>query len=232
MCGRYTAAADLREVVIALGVDEVIEAIDQPQFNIAPTQLINVVRQVGMSRQLDLFSWGLQPNWTKSSITPSNLINARIESVTLKPSFREAAKHRRCLIPASGWYEWQSTIKSAGKKQPYYFYSAEQPVLAFAGIYETDETGVKSAAIITQPANPVVGEVHDRMPLIISESFFDAWLDPELTNSAVAVATARSAVTPILLGHPVTTEVNSARAQGAHLMVPTEPEPTQPELFD
>lgn len=232
MCGRYTAVADLREVVTTLGIDEVIEAINQPQYNIAPTQPIAAVTQVGNSRQLDVFSWGLQPNWTKSSIAPSNLINARIESVTVKPSFREAAKHRRCLIPASGWYEWQSTIKSAGKKQPYYFYSVEQPVLAFAGIYETDETGVKSAAIITQPANPIVGLVHDRMPLILSEAFFDAWLDPELTNSEIAVAEARTAAPPNLLGHPVTTEVNLARAQGAHLILPTEPEPTQPALFD
>lgn len=232
MCGRYTAVADLREVVTALGVDEVVAAISEPQFNIAPTQSISVVRQSGAVRNLDLFIWGLQPNWFKANALPSSLINARVESVTVKPSFREAAKYRRCLIPASGWYEWQSTVKSAGKKQPYYFFSNDQPVLAFAGIFEINQDGAKSVAIITQPANEVIGQVHDRMPLILSQSFFEAWLDPDLTDSEIAVAAVRGAKPPNLLGHAVTTEVNSARAQGRHLILPADPEPTQPALFE
>lgn len=232
MCGRYTAVADLREVVTTLGVEQVLAAAEAPQYNIAPTQQIAVVRQVESVRQLDLFSWGLKLNWANSSLTPSNLINARVESVTQKPSFREAAKFRRCLIPASGWYEWQSTVLTAGKKQPYYFYSNELPVLAFAGIYEITESGEFSAAIITQDANEIVGPIHDRMPLILSSEFFADWLDPSLTNSSEIVAIARTAAPPALRGHAVTTEVNSARAQGPHLIAPTDPEPTQPALFD
>jgi len=232
MCGRYTAVADLREVVTTLGVEQVLAAAEAPQYNIAPTQPISVVRQFESVRQLDLFSWGLKLNWTNSSLTPSTLINARVESVTQKPSFREAAKFRRCLIPASGWYEWQSTVLTAGKKQPYYFYSNESPLLAFAGIYEITESGEFSAAIITQDANEIVGSIHDRMPLILSSQYFADWLDPSLTDSSEIVATVRTATPPSLQCHAVTTEVNSARAQGAHLISPADPEPTQPALFD
>ncbi len=231
MCGRYTQAADLREIVTNLGVQQVISSLLEPRYNIAPTQPIVAVSQIGQHRQLDLFSWGLQLTWNNFAPTPSNLINARIETVTQKPSFREAAKYRRCLIPASGWYEWQSTVLSAGKKQPYYFSAPSQPVLAFAGIYEIGESNQKSAAIITQPANHVVAAVHDRMPLILTPEFFDAWLDPSQTDSQLAVAVAATAKSPSLSSHPVSAAVNAASAQGPQLIEPAPPEPTQPALF-
>lgn len=232
MCGRFTAVADLREVVTTLGVDEVLAAMEAPRYNIAPTQPIVAVRQHKNSRELDLFSWGLKLSWANQQQAPSNLINARVESVTEKPSFREAVRYRRCLIPASGWFEWQSTVQTAGKKQPYYFFSDQAPVLAFAGIYEVSEVGELSAAIITQDANEVVGQIHDRMPLILSSDYFSDWLDPELTNSEEIVGDARTATPPQLRSHPVSTEVNSARTQGPQLIMPAQPEPTQPGLFD
>lgn len=232
MCGRYTAVADLREVVTTLGVDEVLAAMETPRYNIAPTQPIAAVRQRKNSRELDLFSWGLKLSWANQQQTPSNLINARVESVTEKPSFREAIRYRRCLIPASGWYEWQSTVQTAGKKQPYYFFSDQTPVLAFAGIYEESDSGELSAAIITQDANELVGQIHDRMPLILSSNYFADWLDPELTNSEEIAGYARTAKPPQLRTHSVSTEVNSARSQGPQLILPAQPEPTQPGLFD
>jgi putative SOS response-associated peptidase YedK len=230
MCGRYTAVADLREVVTTLGVDEVIAALDEPRFNIAPTQQVSAVIQNDNHRQLDLFSWGLQLPWTK--LAPSNLINARIESVTEKPSFREAIRYRRCLIPASGWYEWQSTMQSAGRKQPFYFYSKTTPVLAFAGIYELAEDNSKSLAIITQSADEVVSPIHDRMPFILSNRDFSTWLDPNLTDGEFVLKKLGNVKPPALLGHAVSTEVNSARSQGAHLIAPSKPQPAQPTLFD
>lgn len=232
MCGRYTEVSDLKEVVTALGVDEVIASLTEPRYNIAPTQPIAAVSAVGNARQLDLFSWGLQPNWGAATPAPSSLINARVESITEKPSFRDAVKYRRCLIPASGWYEWQSTIQSAGRKQPYYFYSEQQPILAFAGIYEVAADKTKTAAIITQPANEVVAKVHSRMPLILSSDFFAAWLDPTQTNSELAIEIARVALAPQLVSHAVSPAVNSARAQGSELILPAKPEPTQPALFE
>jgi putative SOS response-associated peptidase YedK len=232
MCGRYTEVSDLKEVVTALGVDEVIASLTEPRYNIAPTQLIVAVSARDKVRELDLFNWGLQPNWGGTTPPPSSLINARVESITEKPSFREAVKYRRCLIPASGWYEWQSTIQTAGRKQPYYFFSEQQPILAFAGIYEVAADNTKTAAIITQPANEVVAKVHSRMPLILSLDFFAAWLDPTQTNSKLAVEIARVALTPQLVSHPVSPAVNSARAQGSELILPSKPEPTQPALFE
>lgn len=229
MCGRYTAVADLREVVSVMGVDEVIASIDEPKYNIAPTQEVTAVIESDGIRKLDLFTWGLVLPWSK--LAPSNLINARVESVTQKPSFREAIRYRRCLIPASGWYEWQSTVLSARKKQPYYFYAKSNEVLAFAGIYEIDERSEKSFAIITQPANEVISPVHDRMPLILHSSIFSDWLDARQDDGELAVSLARSSKLPDLLGHTVSTEVNSARAQGSQLILPSTPEPTQPELF-
>lgn len=232
MCGRYTQAADLKEVVTNLEVQQVIASLLEPRYNIAPTQQIMAVSQHGKQRQLDLFSWGLKLTWNNFAPTPSSLINARIESVTQKPSFREAAKYRRCLIPASGWYEWQSTVLSAGRKQPYYFSAPNQPVLAFAGIYEIGAANQKSAAIITQPANQIVAVVHDRMPLILTAEFFDAWLDPNQTDSQLAIAAAAAAKPPSLNSHPVSAAVNSARSQGPALIEPAQPEPTQPALFE
>ncbi|MBM3691117.1 MAG: SOS response-associated peptidase [Actinobacteria bacterium] len=230
MCGRYTAIADLREVVTAMGVDEVIASIGEPRYNIAPTQEVSAVIESAGVRQLDLFTWGLVLPWSK--LAPSNLINARVESVTQKPSFREAIRYRRCLIPATGWYEWQSTVLSARKKQPFYFHSNSSNILAFAGIYVINEKAEKSFAIITQPANEVVIAIHDRMPLILDSSGFSDWLDPDQKDGDLAVVQARATKLPQLVGYAVSTEVNSARAQGTQLILPSTPEPTQPELFN
>jgi putative SOS response-associated peptidase YedK len=104
-------------------------------------------------------------------------------------------------------------------------------VLAFAGIYEIGETNQKSAAIITQPATQVVAAVHDRMPLILTPEFFDAWLDPSQTDRQLAVAVAATAKSPSLSSHPVSAAVNAASAQGPQLIEPSPPEPTQPALF-
>jgi putative SOS response-associated peptidase YedK len=152
----------------------------EPRFNIAPAQMIDVVFEPESERILSQLKWGLVPSWAKDAQTSKGLINARAETLAEKPSFREAFKSRRCIIPASGFYEWQK--RTTGAKQPFYFYLKEKDVFGFAGLWESwiDRTTgeeLETATIITTEANDVLKSVHDRMPVILRKDSYDEWLD-------------------------------------------------------
>jgi putative SOS response-associated peptidase YedK len=156
------------------------------RYNIAPTQLIDAVLETDSERVLSELKWGLIPSWAKEESIGSKLINARAETLTEKPSFKNAFRSRRCIIPASGFYEWAK--KGASAKQPYYFYLKEKDVFGFAGLWEewTDRlTGeiVESCTIITTAANEVLEPVHDRMPVILKPESYDLWLDEKERNT-------------------------------------------------
>ncbi len=134
MCGRFTNNAKPEQIKTEFKVGNKNPNLYQPRFNIAPTQLIDVVFEPASERILSQLKWGLVPNWSKDAPTSKGLINARAETLTEKPSFREAFKSRRCIIPASGFYEWQK--KGMGAKQPFYFYLKQKEVFGFAGLWE------------------------------------------------------------------------------------------------
>lgn len=188
MCGRFAVTASPEEVEEFLGLQEVEDF--PPRFNIAPTQPILIVagdvpRAPGDNRsprRALLARWGLLPSWVKDPATFPLLINARSDTVAEKNSFKAALRHRRVLIPASGFYEWHRPAKELRQKStPYWIRPAGGGLVAFAGLMETymspDGAEMDTAAIITCDANAAIAPIHDRMPVVIDPQDFEAWLD-------------------------------------------------------
>ena len=177
MCGRYTLASPTERLAEEFGVDaSSIEL--APNYNVAPTQKVAAVLEDGGQRRLEVLRWGLIPPWADDPGIGSRMINARSETAPGKPSFRRAFRERRCLIPADGFYEWQRTN---GAKQPYYIHMEDGRPFAFAGLWESWSKGegeIRTCTILTTGANALVGEVHDRMPVILAHDAYDVWLDP------------------------------------------------------
>lgn len=231
MCGRFVSARKRLELLeeFAAERDRVAEDRD-PDYNVAPTKRINTVLQHKEERELRLVRWGLVPPWAKDTSGGARMINARAETVAVKPAFRSAFKRRRCLIPADGYYEWQAAGKA---KQPYYIYRTDGGILAFAGIYEVwrDESlpaedsraWYWSAAIITTDATDDIGRIHDRTPMVIAPESWADWLDPANNDKELLLATmlpATSSGAGGLTSHPVSMAVNSVRNNGPDLVEP------------
>lgn len=189
MCGRFVSKAKLPAVESEFAVTLVSGAddtISEARYNIAPTQMIAAVIDNDADRELTEFKWGLVPYWAKDDSMSARMINARSETLIEKPSFRQAFKKRRCIIPAGGFYEWAQT---GGKgKQPYYFYLKDTDVFGFAGLWETwtdQGTGetLETCTIITTTANAVLKPVHDRMPVILPKSDYNLWLDQSVKDT-------------------------------------------------
>lgn len=202
MCGRFTQTQSATELAAVFDLDETPEW--QPRYNIAPTQSIPAIVEPHHFKQL---RWGLIPAWAKDSSIGSKLINARAETVSEKPSFRDAFKRRRCLIVADGYYEWK---KQSGKKQPFYFQLKNHQPFAFAGLWERwtspDGEPIETCTIITTEANELAATVHDRMPVILNEEHYDRWLDPTFKEAQSLLHPYSSAV---MQTYPVPLVVNS-----------------------
>jgi putative SOS response-associated peptidase YedK len=257
MCGRYAsikAPADLAEEFHAVDATEGVE----PDYNVAPTK--NVVAVVQRhprdaegtpdpdttERSLRVVRWGLVPSWAKDVKGGARMINARSESAAEKPAFRRALAARRCLLPADGWYEWQ---RGEDHKQPYYTHHRDGSSLALAGLWEywkpKDDPegrypdGLVTAAVLTTSAVGVLTQVHDRMPLVLPPSAWDAWLDPDTDAAADTVASLLAPPSPDLVAtleiRPVSAQVNSVRNNGPELLDPLPPgdvpEPLQLDLL-
>jgi len=216
MCGRFvlTTPADAIAAEFAAMTGGLVL---RPRYNIAPMQDVVVVRAVDGRRTLCVLRWGLIPFWAKDPAIASRLINARSESAAEKPSFREAMKKRRCIVPASGFYEWR---KEGKRNQPWYFRpSRPTALLAMAGLWERwrDPEGeiTETCCLLTTDANPVLAPVHDRMPVLLDRQGVERWLDPaegdpeKLSDLLVPAPEAQ------LEGHPVSTAVNSVRNDDA-----------------
>tara|TARA_B100000686_G_C16795546_1_gene982035 strand:+ start:3198 stop:3866 length:669 start_codon:yes stop_codon:yes gene_type:complete len=180
MCGRYTLTATTDRIVKYF--DSTIIQNLVPRFNVAPSQLAPVVRQLDKERKLDLFRWGIIPSWSKKGAAASGLINARAETVCEKSSFQESYTSRRCLVPADGFYEWR---KEGSKKQPFRIGFHNGELFAFAGLYQLpvsykdsqNRSGlVGNFAIITTAANKKIAPLHHRMPVIVKPTDFERWL--------------------------------------------------------
>jgi putative SOS response-associated peptidase YedK len=186
MCGRYTLIASPEALRALFGYEE--RPNFPPRYNIAPTQPIAIVRMVEGKRRFALVRWGFLPSWAANSKTFSLLINARGETVRDKPAYQAAMKRRRCLIPADGFYEWQG---KDGGKRPFYVRARSGAPLAFAGLWETwtgpNGEEVDTAVIITTRANKMLGDIHERMPVIVPPEAFDLWLNAADVDSAAAL---------------------------------------------
>ena len=239
MCGRFVSARKRLELLEQFAVERDSVAEDrQPDYNVAPTKRIYAVLDHKEDRELRLVRWGLVPSWAKDTSGGARMINARAETVASKPAFRSAFAKRRCLIPADGYYEWQTVGKA---KQPYYIYRTDGGVLAFAGIYELwrdasapaedEDAWYWSAAIITTDATDDIGKIHDRTPMVIAPESWTDWLDPANNEKELLLATmlpATSSAAGGLTTYPVSTAVNSVRNNGPDLV---EPLAERPPLF-
>ncbi|HEX4331635.1 MAG TPA: SOS response-associated peptidase [Usitatibacter sp.] len=196
MCSRYFLDADGNVIAYTFAVPE--NTLMRRRYNIAPTQEAPVVRVAGDgARELALLRWGLVPSWAKELAAGTKMINARAEGVEAKPAFRAAARSRRCLVPATGFYEWKAL---PGRKQPYAI-TTERPLFAFAGLWESwmpREGGkpIETFTIITTEANPAIASVHDRMPVILPRDAEDAWLAGD-AKDAMALLTPYAADTKL-----------------------------------
>lgn len=181
MCGRYTLRVNTETLAEKFGVDGALPDLP-PSYNIAPGREVAAVVSggEGEERRLEMMRWGLIPSWAEDPGIGYRMINARSETAPSKPSFRQAFKKRRCLIPADGFYEWK---KENGGKQPYHFRLGDGEPFVFAGLWETwknpDGGSIVSCTILTTEANGVVGEVHPRMPVILPSEDHEIWLAPD-----------------------------------------------------
>lgn len=186
MCGRFSNDVKPSQIEKEFKVGKVNPKLFTPRYNIAPSQTIAAVLESDGKRIVEGLRWGLIPNWAKDDSIGNKLINARAETLAEKPSFRDAFKNKRCIIPASGFYEWQKASK--GAKQPFYFYLKDKEVFGFAGLYEEwldRETGeqIETCTIITTEANKVLEPIHERMPVILKPKDYDQWLDAKAKDT-------------------------------------------------
>jgi putative SOS response-associated peptidase YedK len=179
MCGRFTQRCTWRELVDLYRLTQPARNLE-PRYNIAPTTTVDVLRVRDGTRELVPMRWGFVPGWWKKSIKETAAtFNARSETVDEKPMFRSAFKRSRCIIPASGYFEWRA---EHGAKQPYYFSAADDGVLSIAGLWDhwkDIETGelLLSCTMIVTDANRFAGRVHNRMPVFLDEEYLGSWLD-------------------------------------------------------
>lgn len=219
MCGRFALHAHPDVIALQFGLSAPPEF--QPRYNIAPSRDILVVRQDReRGRLADLYRWGLIPGWAKDPAVGNKLANARGETVAEKPSFRTAFKAWRCLVPASGFYEWKPV---AGKKQPYYIHPKGRELFGLAGITELwngPDGPLHTVSLITTAPNELMREIHDRMPVIVPLEDYGAWLDPANQDVMKLKAFIRSFPADQMEAYPVSKAVSYAKNEGAELIEP------------
>jgi putative SOS response-associated peptidase YedK len=242
VCGRFVSASSPALLAERFDVDEVqIEGDVEPDYNVAPRAQIMVVRQRDDHRVLSRVKWGLVPSWAKDPGIGDRMINARAEGLATKPAFRRSFAKKRCLIPADGFYEWKvvappSTPKGRPKKQPVFVHRRDGEPMAFAGLWsvwkvpegrEVEGAGpdmwLRTCVIVTTRANDLLLPVHDRMPVLLPESAWSTWLDPENEDVAALTALLVPAPDADLELWPVSTAVNKPEHTGPELVEPVEP---------
>lgn len=228
MCGRFVQM-DLRELADAfdaiLRTDLPTTAL-VPHHNLAPTQMVGIIgRNAAAARSLTRMRWGLVPGWARDDSGGGKLFNARSESAAEKPSFREALRQRRAIIPADGFYEWQAA--PGGRRQPWYISRADGAPMGFAALWEVWRGGAAplfTCTILTIAANDDIADLHERMPVLLSKDALDAWLDPSLPIQDVQELL-RPAANGTLRRWPVGPLVNGTRHDSPELLQPMAPVP-------
>ena len=246
MCGRATLSTSPDELrqVFGLGETPTLTA----RYNIAPSQPIAVIRASAApaagARRVELLRWGLVPSWAKDAKIGAKMINARVESLTTRPAFRDALEHRRALVLVDGFYEWE---KRGRARQPFFVHRADGRPFALAGLWDRwtsprggDGVGVareviESCAVVTCPAAPPCDRLHDRMPLVVPPPLWSLWLDASIVDARrLEPALRQSAASDEgLVLREVSTRVNRPDIDDATCIEPAAPEaPPAPGLFD
>jgi len=220
MCGRYTIDIPPELLVEIFGLTD--HPAISPRYNIAPTQQIPVIRRYGDGQShLDFLRWGLIPSWAQERSIGSKMINARSETVTEKPSFRQAIRYRRCLVLASSFYEWKQEGKA---KQPWLIRLKDGSPMVFAGLWETwksvEGEVVESCTILTTASIRLVAPLHDRMPVVLSVDEYRTWLDRTTTDPTGLKKLFQPYPADLMEMWPVSPMVNSVKNDGPELVVP------------
>lgn len=255
MCGRFVSASSPGDIAAYFGADppgtgsetlsetqsetltgETARAQSEPNYNVAPTDYVPVVVERDDHRQVQLMRWGLIPFWAKDASIGSRMINARVETVADKPAFRNAIQKHRCIVPADAFYEWTAVTDPGAKKprkQPWCIQRTDGDPFAFAGLFaswkdpEGDDRRIRTCTILTDPANEAMRRIHDRMPVMLPPSTWDAWLDPDISDPQPLLDGLEIPPPGLLSIHAVSTAVNNVRSSGPDLM--REVEPLTPE---
>ena len=209
MCGRFVAASSPTLLAEHFHVDEVVDDDRGPDYNVAPRSPVLVIRdradEERSARVLSRLRWGLVPSWAKDPSIGDRMINARAETVATKPAYKRAFAKRRCIIPADGFYEWRRLEPRPGTtravKEPTFIHRRDGEPLAFAGLWSVwkvpeelagtvgdDDGWLRTCAIVTTQANPLLRPIHDRMPVVLPETAWDRWLDPRADPAAEDLA--------------------------------------------
>lgn len=219
MCGRFTLFE--ADAILSKEFGAPITFGLSPRYNIAPSQQILAVRpSTGKEVREGVFlRWGLVPHWAKDPSIGNRMINARAETAAEKPSFRSAFRHRRCLVPMSGFYEWQ---KRGILKQPYFIALSDERVMAVAGLWErwegAEDAAIESCTLLTTESNDLIAPLHERMPVIVAPENYELWLNPSVEDPTVI----RPLIAPYPLGEmiarPVSPRVNDPSFDSASLL--------------
>ena len=246
MCGRVVTASGPEELSEHLGVDAVVDVLDGPDHNVAPSGRLPIAWDEsgswttgGHRRLLGSARWGLVPRWAKDPSFGARTFNARAETVASKPAYRSAFRRRRCVVPVDGYYEWGSGPPVGGAtakpwKQPWYVQRADGSLMVLAGLWEDwtesdDEADavlvLRTCTVVTVPANADMAPVHHRMPAVLDRDDWRAWLDPAADDPAGLEALLAPAPDGMLRRHPVDRGVGDARRKGDGLIEPVDPGP-------
>jgi putative SOS response-associated peptidase YedK len=225
MCGRYALYGPASRIRKQFNLDDGFDF--GPRYDIAPTMKVLVVYPGPHGERVaSTYRWGLIPSWAKDVTIGAKLINARSETVAEKPAFRAAFRRWRCIVPASGFYEWKP-VQESGRtiKQPYFIRPQDEgDLFGFAGLTERwvspDGEAIHTCCIITTDANAVMMPIHDRMPAILGANDYGAWLDPGNTDIARLRALLRPAAAGSMITYPVTRLVNSSRTDSPTFVAP------------
>ncbi len=224
MCGRFAQAKEILTLLNRFNFYSEDAAGVVPRYNIAPTQSVPVIFHDGEDLHLRNMRWGLIPHWSKDQAIGNRLINARGETAAEKPSFRTPFKRRRCIIPATGFYEWQKPVGGKGNKLPYYIFRRDEELLCFAGLWDhwdaPDGEIVQSFTIITTRPNNLMRPIHDRMPVILAQSDENLWLNPDIHDPDRIQPIIRPCPDSLLTMYPVSTLVNSPTHDSPDCIVP------------
>ena len=212
MCGRFRLGKGREALKEYFGAEMEVEW--SPRYNIAPTQPIPTVRQNATKpvREICLMRWGLIPSWAEDATIGYKTINARSETATTRPAFRDALISRRCLVPADGFYEWK---KEAKGKQPFCFALRDESIFAFAGIWDrwkgSDGKAIETCSILTTTPNELAAQVHDRMPVILAPDDYDLWLDPGIKDTKEISDMMKPYGAALMKAYAVSTRVNAVK---------------------
>ena len=230
MCGRYVSVSSPTILAERFAVEEVRIEDHEPDYNVTPRAEVPVVAVSRGKRTLDRVRWGLVPSWAKDLSIGDKLINARAGTVATKPAYKRAFAKRRCIVPADGFYEW-AKVEGAKRKQPYFIRRRDGEPLAFAGLWEIwhdpneddDAPRIRSCVIVTTDANHKLESIHDRMPVVLPESAWDRWLDPEFDDVDALQSLLVPAPDDQIECWPVSTLVNKPANNGPELLEQVEP---------